>query len=127
MFFRKSDKQKKTNLRQTMTKSEKYLWQELRKKQRDGFRFRRQFSVVGFVVDFYCMSEKLAIEVDGSYHKNTEEYDKERQQILEGIGLNFLRFSNEEVLNNWNLVNLKIEKKLHELRSRRDGGAVDPP
>ena len=80
MFFRKADKGKSTKLRNNMTKAEKFLWQELRKKQRDGFRFRRQFSIKGFVVDFYCMSEKLAIEVDGGYHKDTKDYDKETER-----------------------------------------------
>ena len=106
-----------------MTQAEKCLWQELRKKQLSGFRFRRQFSVAGFVVDFYCPQVKLAIEVDGGYHEDTQEYDQERENIIRRLGIDFLRFTNAEVLQDWEIVNLKIEKKLHERGSLRDGGA----
>jgi very-short-patch-repair endonuclease len=124
MFFRKADKQKRVALRHNMTKAEKYLWQELRKKARAGYRFRRQFSIGGFVVDFYCMELKLAVEVDGEYHKYNKEYDLAREQAIRKIGIDFIRFSNDEVIKNWEVVNLKIEKKLLALSSLRDGGAA---
>ncbi len=98
-----------------MTLAEKHLWQELRKKQLSGFRFRRQFSVGGFVLDFYCPKIKLAIEVDGGYHEDNKEYDLAREAFIKQFGIKFLRFKNEEVINNWDIVNLKIEKKLIEL------------
>ncbi|MDC0977770.1 endonuclease domain-containing protein [bacterium] len=126
MFFRKVDKEKRRTLRLNMTNAEKYLWQELRKKKRNGYRFRRQFSVGGFILDFYCISVMLAVEVDGKYHDFTKEYDEERENIIKNLGITFLRFSNKEVIKDWQTVNLKIEKQLHELRSRRDGGAVSP-
>jgi very-short-patch-repair endonuclease len=125
MFFRIKDKEKRRKLRQNMTKAEKFLWEELRNKKRGGFRFRKQFSIQGFIVDFYCMSLKLAIEVDGEYHDFTKEYDKEREEIIKKYGITFIRFKNEEIINNWQEVNLKIEKKLHELCSTRDGGAAE--
>lgn len=123
MFFRKKDKEKRTYLRNHITKAEKYLWQELRKKKISGFRFRRQFSIKGFVVDFYCMEAKLAIEVDGEYHRFNQEYDQARESIIRALGIDFLRFTNEEVLKDWEIVSLKIEKRLHERCSRRDEGA----
>ncbi len=123
MFYRKEDKEKRRVLRNNPTKAERYLWEELRKKARSGYRFRRQFSVAGFVIDFYCVSAKLAIEVDGEYHKYNKEYDKERENIIKKFGINFIRFSNDDILNNWEIVNLKIEKRLYELCSSRDGGA----
>ena len=124
MFYRKKDKAKRQALRANMTQAEKYLWQELRKKQLSGFRFRRQFSVAGFVLDFYCPQVKLAIEVDGGYHQDTQEYDQEREAIIRRLGIDFLRFTNAEVLQDWEIVNLKIENKLHERGSIRDGGAA---
>lgn len=123
MFFRIKDKEKRKKLRSNMTQAEKYLWEELRKKAIAGYRFRRQFSIAGFVVDFYCMDAKLAIEVDGEYHKFNKEYDFQRESAIKEYGIKFLKFSNQEVLRDWDTVNLKIEKKLFELSSSRDGGA----
>ncbi len=73
-----------------MTVAEKYLWQELRKKQLAGFKFRRQFSIGGFVVDFYCMATKLAIEVDGAIIKPLKSMIKQEKRPLSNLVLNFL-------------------------------------
>ncbi|MGD0919462.1 MAG: DUF559 domain-containing protein [Thermodesulfobacteriota bacterium] len=55
-------------LRKNMPKAEVILWSRLKGKRLDGYKFRRQFSVAQFVVDFYCPRLKLAIEVDGDSH-----------------------------------------------------------
>jgi very-short-patch-repair endonuclease len=67
-----------------------------------GFKFRRQYSVNQYVVDFYCPELKLAIEIDGDSHFNdiSEKYDKERQKSIESFGIRFLRFTNIDIYDN---------------------------
>lgn len=84
-------------LRRESTKTEEILWQELRRKQLDGRKFRRQQPIGGFVVDFYCPSERLIVEVDGSIHEHQKENDAIRQELLESLGLRFVRVSTGEV------------------------------
>ncbi len=111
-----------------MTRAEIFLWQEIRKKQISGFGFKRQYSIGGFIVDFYCPKVKLAIEVDGKYHEYNKEYDKAREEFIKRFGIIFLRFKNEEVINNWDIVNLKIEKRLIELSAPAvETGELPPP
>ena len=92
--FRNAEK-----LRIHQTDAESILWAELRNKKLDGIKFRRQHPVSRFVVDFYCHSAKLVVELDGGIHQNAEvmENDKNRQMELEEFGLRVLRFKNEEV------------------------------
>jgi very-short-patch-repair endonuclease len=100
LYNRRSDKQKRRNLRKNMTKAEKLLWDHIKRRQIFGSRFRRQYSVKGFVTDFYSPELKLAIEVDGGYHTKDDQvdYDKARQKIITSLGIKFLRFKNKEVL-----------------------------
>ena len=79
--------------RKEPTKSEDLLWQELRGKKLEGVKFRRQQPVGPFVVDFYASSLHLVVEVDGEIHKTQQEADRERQNILEQLGLTVLRLS----------------------------------
>jgi very-short-patch-repair endonuclease len=96
-------------LRKNMTPAEKKLWNEYLK----NFKFRvfRQRPIDNFIVDFYCPSLKLVIEVDGDSHFTPEgqEYDLERTNILQGYGLRIVRFTNNEVLNNFESVCQIIE------------------
>ena len=64
-----------------------------------GYTFNRQKPLGKYIVDFYCKPLKLVIEVDGGYHEEEEQKikDSDRQQVLEEIGLNFLRFAEKEV------------------------------
>ncbi len=75
------------------------LWARLRNCQVGGFKFRRQYSVGAFVIDFYCPELKLVIEVDGASHRKDgiPEYDAERQLFLEAKGITVLRIMNEQV------------------------------
>ena len=84
-------------LRKTPTPSEAKLRAAIRMKQIDGRKFRRQVSIGAFVVDFYCWSEKLVIEVDGSIHELQRGADAERQALIESLGIRFLRFSVEQI------------------------------
>ncbi len=90
------------DLRKNMTDAERLLWQALRGKQMDGFRFRKQHPFCQYVIDFYCPSIKLAIELDGGQH-NSEEgklKDSERTAFLEQHGIHVLRFWNNELMSN---------------------------
>ncbi len=82
-----------------MTKAEQVLWAALRYRKARGLRFRRQHPVDRFVLDFFCPSAKLAIELDGSVHDQQAERDEERTRVLEAAGYRVIRFRNEEVLN----------------------------
>ena len=77
-----------------------------------GFKFRRQYPIDRFVIDFYCPEQRLAIEIDGKIHDNRNEYDKERQETISSHGINFLRFKNSEVMNSIDTVLRTIKRKL---------------
>ena len=87
-------------LRKNSTEAESVLWKRLRNRQFAGFKFRRQHVVGDFILDLYCASAKLAIEVDGGGHaaKAQATYDAHRTSMLEGRGIRVLRFWNHEVL-----------------------------
>src|SRR5687768_4682366 len=85
-------------MRRQPTTAEEALWSALQGKQVAGLRFRRQHPVGRFVLDFYCPSHKLAIEVDGSVHDVQQERDTERTKVLEAHGCRVLRFRNDQVL-----------------------------
>ena len=85
-------------LRQNMTPAEKKLWEALRGKKLVGLKFRTQHPLGFFILDFYCPSIKLAIEVDGGVHEKQEEYDITRMQLLNDYDIRVIRFRNEEIL-----------------------------
>ena len=93
-------KERARHMRKNPTPAEAILWARLRKRQVKGFQFRRQHPIVRFIVDFYCAEAKLVVEVDGSVHDQPwhEEYDVERQQFFEKLGLRVLRFTNAQVV-----------------------------
>jgi len=86
-------------MRHNLTPAEQTLWEELRGSKL-GAHFRRQQVVDGFILDFYCHSSRLAVEVDGDVHNTAERsaYDAERDRILGYRGLRLLRFKNAEVM-----------------------------
>jgi very-short-patch-repair endonuclease/tetratricopeptide (TPR) repeat protein len=86
--------------RKTPTPSEKILWQALRGKKMDGRKFRRQQPIGPFIVDFFCASERLIVEVDGPVHETQRVVDQQRQQLIESLGLRFVRAPASEVEHN---------------------------
>lgn len=90
------------NLRNNSTLGEVLLWRELRAGFIKGYRFNRQKPLDNYIVDFYCKKLNLVIEVDGSshYHEKARLQDEARQEILEGMGLEFLRFDDMDVKRN---------------------------
>lgn len=96
-------------LRRVMTVAEACLWTELRANRLNGWRFRRQQVIDGFIVDFYCNALALVIEVDGLVHDEQQEADRERDAILAARGLTILRFTNDEVRHSLPSVLARIE------------------
>jgi len=89
------------DLRQRQTPAEETMWEALRKNRLGGLGFRRQHAVANtnYVVDFFCYSENLIIELDGEIHQYQQQEDRQRQTELESLGYRVLRFPNERVFN----------------------------
>jgi len=79
------------NFRKNPTRSEAILWRALRGKKLDGLKFRRQQNIGPFIVDFYNSSYRLIVEVDGQIHERQRQADQQRQELLESLGLRFVR------------------------------------
>jgi len=105
--------QQAKELRRNMTPTEKRLWSALRRNQLDGFHFRRQQVIDGLIVDFYCHTAGLVVEVDGPIHDEQVEYDAERSRVLTARGLQVLRVRNEEVMQNLEDVLTRIRAACH--------------
>lgn len=86
-------------LRHNLTSAEAFLWTKLQGKQVEGRKFRRQHSIGPFIIDFYCPSEKLAVELDGAGHFTEEgmQYDMERTKYLNQYNIKVIRFENQLV------------------------------
>jgi len=91
------------DLRKSLTDAEQKLWQRLRGRQL-GVKFRRQHPFENFVLDFVCLEWNLVIEIDGSQHIENARYDEKRSARLAAAGFRVLRFWNNEVLNETDLV-----------------------
>jgi very-short-patch-repair endonuclease len=85
------------DLRQRETATEDLLWEALRDRRLDGLKFRRQHPVGSFVIDFCCLTLRLAIELDGGVHETRRHEDAEREGVLTAAGYRVLRFPNEAV------------------------------
>ena len=121
IFNKLSEKEKRRRLRKKTSSSEKIVWTYLRRKQILDERFLRQFSVDYYVLDFYCPRLRLAIEIDGDSHFINQEaidYDRERQDYIENLGITFLRFTNAQVNQSNDDVINEITNKVKELQNR---------
>ena len=104
-------------LRRDMTASEKIIWDRVCKNQL-GVRIRRQHPVWKFIADFYCHEVKLVIEIDGGihFHSENKEYDISRDIILKEFKIEILRFTNDEVINESDIVIEKIKRTIEALK-----------
>ena len=102
------------DLRRHMTEAEQQLWQMLRSRQTEGYRFRRQVPIGGFIADFACHAARLIVEIDGGQHDPSSESEASRTRFLEGEGYRVLRFWNNEVLDNSEGVRPAIAEALHQ-------------
>ena len=101
-------------LRKDSTPQEKIVWARLKNRQFNNLKFRRQYLIGKYIVDFVCLEKRLAIELDGWQHKeeNHKRYDLERTQFLRNQGFKITRFWNNDVNDNLEGVFLKIEEFL---------------
>ena len=85
-------------LRKQPIQAERRLWDKIRNRQL-GYKFKRQYGVRNYIVDFYCPEVRLVIEVDGATHSSKKEieYDIARQQYLETLGMKVIRYTNTEI------------------------------
>ncbi len=95
---------KARDLRNSMTSSERLLWDRIRMRKIDGYKFRRQQPVLNYIADFYCHELKLIIEVDGECHTSPgkAEYDRKRERILNLNGYKIFHLSNKDIETNLN-------------------------
>ncbi|MEN0054001.1 MAG: endonuclease domain-containing protein [Mucilaginibacter sp.] len=108
-------------LRQRATPAEKILWEHLRNRGLFKKKFLRQYPIcvkstfnknLYYIPDFYCHEAKLIVEADGPVHNFKMEYDKNRDEVLSALNLTILRFKNEEILDDIDLVLNKIKERL---------------
>lgn len=104
-------------LRKNMTPAEQKLWFNFLR----GFEFRvhRQRPIDHFIVDFYCAALKLVIEIDGDSHftEDGKIYDRARTEKLAQYGLRVVRFTNQDVLNNFAAVCQQIQQVAHTVQT----------
>jgi len=112
LFNRKVLKSFRAALRNRSTSAEIALWEMLKSKKLDGRKFRRQYSIGSYIVDFCCPSEKLIIELDGDPHGEYYkiEEDKKRDKYLGTLGFTVLRFENRFVFQEPEYVRNEIRK-----------------
>ncbi|MBG0770559.1 MAG: endonuclease domain-containing protein [Anaerolineaceae bacterium] len=101
-------------MRRYPTEAEALLWEALRKKQLDDFKFRRQHIIQTFIVDFYCPKKKMIIEIDGDIHITQAKYDAFREDALTQMGYTVIRFTNEQVMEQTSSVLGEIRRILSE-------------
>lgn len=114
-------KERSKELRRQMTPAESILWKHLRAGRLEGFHFRRQQVIDGYIVDFYCHKANLVVEVDGDIHLGQEEYDRDRDSHLRSRDLIVLRFSNNDVVVTLENVLAEIQKVCYQ-ESRGENG-----
>ena len=97
-------------LRKNATDAERKLWSIVRRRQLNGFKFRKQVEIDGYIVDFLCAEQRLIIEVDGGQHSPAR--DARRTAFLQSQGFRLIRFWNNDVLQNLDGVRTTIEEAL---------------
>ena len=116
-----SKKEFRRELRNNATPAEVALWKALQGKQLDGFKFRRQHSIGNYILDFFCPSANLAIELDGGQHFSKEglEYDAIRDEFLRSVGITVVRYAN-------NLIFENLDGVLEDIREHLRGVGTSP-
>jgi very-short-patch-repair endonuclease len=99
-------------LRRQMTPQEAILWRHLRDRRLDGFKFRKQMWLCGFIADFACTEAKLVVEADGSQHADDSDYDAKRAAAFRRNGWQTIRFWNNEITRDLDGVLLAIRAAL---------------
>ncbi len=101
-------------LRAASTEAEQRLWYHVRARRLGGFKFRRQLAIGRYVADFACIDQRVVVELDGGQHAEREQVDLERTRFLNERGFRVLRFWNDQVLRDTELVLAVILEALRE-------------
>ncbi len=125
-FYGKHLKTFASQNRKQMTRSEARLWKYVLRAKKTGFTFNRQRPVLNYIADFMCKPLKLIIEADGYTHllEDVILNDRIRQTNLENAGFTVIRFKDEEVLKELELVEKKILDAINVLQKRNDSKAI---
>jgi len=116
-FYNKTLKDYAHELRTcSVSRAEKYIWKAILSRNQLGVKFKRQRPIDNFIVDFFSQEIGLIIEIDGSSHFVKPEYDKYRQDKLESLGYKFLRFSEGEVIHQFDNVYRQLSHAVHCLK-----------
>jgi len=113
-----------SSLRNAPTDAEHRLWQRLRGRQLDSCKFRRQHPFGDYILDFVCLECRVVVELDGSQHTESKDYDAARDRFLEHAGFVVLRFWNNDVFGNAEGV---LDVILQNLRNRAAPSPPNPP
>ena len=117
--YNKTLTQKARENRKNPTPAEKKLWYEvLGNKRLDNLKFTRQKPLDKYIVDFYCAELMLAIEIDGHTHADQEQYDRRRTENLNRYGVEVIRYTNAEVVNNLEGVYQDLCKRISARKDR---------
>ncbi len=116
LIYKNSLKQFARELRKRMTDAEIRLWGRLRLHRLNGHRFQRQRTIGNYIVDFYCPSAKLVIEIDGGQHylEEKQNTDFRRDEYLKLKGLRVIRFTDTDVLTNTDAVVEEILRQMEQ-------------
>ena len=117
-FNREAEKERRRQLRQSMPAAEAMLWTCLKGRRMLGCKFRRQYGVGTFMIDFYSVEIKLGIELDGEshFHDRAQEYDQKRQKFIESFGIKIIRFLNDDIYDGLDGVLQAIGREIVERR-----------
>ena len=110
-------------LRNRSTDAERFLWSKLRDRRMMNCKFRRQFPVGRYIVDFVCREHSLIIELDGGFHQDQQDYDRARTECLQSRGFDVLRYWDNDVLTESDSV---LESISEALKKRGAGFSPSP-
>ena len=107
------------NLRKQFTDAENILWYYLRNRRFHNLKFRRQYSIERYYIDFFCSELNFGIELDGGQHYTLDgkKYDRKRTEYLLNKGVKIVRYTNHEVIQNIKSVLEDLTKKIEEIHS----------
>ena len=110
-------KERRRALRANPTDAEQVVWAHIRNRQIEQCRFRRQYSVGPYILDFYCPTIRLAIELDGKQHEEQESalYDSEREKYLMDLDIKTIRYQNGDVMKNTKNVIENIRTHINQI------------
>jgi very-short-patch-repair endonuclease len=100
VYNKKPLEERRRNLRKQQTEAERIFWNIVRDRKFNNLKFRRQFSVGQYILDFYCPEIGLAIEIDGGQHANDIEHDRMRTEFINRLGIKVVRFWNNDITKN---------------------------